>query len=630
MLALVLGFPSVKIRAQTSLPDEAASRAEASEQKERERKALLVLEDVISEGQTLKLPENRIRVEMLVAVLLWTRDEERARTLFKEAQDTLVTFINASADYSNPQAAGNLETFSQLRHELLNLLAKRDPQAALNFLRATRRPTAPAVPARTGRGVDEETALELNLAGQIAAQDPKQALRLAEESLSKGLGSALVNVLLQLRTKDAEAARKLTSSIVQKLRGMDFSNDYEAMNLLTSLVNLTRPASASVSGGNSSSPTNAATAATTTTTMSSGQRPNEAAPVVGTDEQTRRELLDTAVSAIINTQTNRLHPLQGLAKALQDQMPEVEKSVPTRIAPLRRKLAEFEKIVDPRVRAWRDQQAVIESGSIDSLLEAAAKSPPDMREQLYSQAAWKAMGQGDTERARLLAEKITHPQQRAQLLREIERQTGWRALEQRNLEEAQRALVRASTPEERVPLLIGLAGIAATKEETKKQARAFLDEAISLIGVRAENQVLFSLKLQVAETYAQLDAARSFELVEEGVEHLNELVAAAAVLNGFGFDAFKDGEMTPRNGYPWSALAEQSVNVLATLARTDFDRAAAIAQRFARPDVRVMIRLGFAQRLLDENSEERSTLPLRNAGMLPPPPPMMRAIVIDR
>src|SRR5947209_15943963 len=47
-----------------------------------EQKALKLLDQIISQGQGLKLPENRIRVQFSSADMLWSHDEARARNLF--------------------------------------------------------------------------------------------------------------------------------------------------------------------------------------------------------------------------------------------------------------------------------------------------------------------------------------------------------------------------------------------------------------------------------------------------------------------------------------------------------------------------------------------------------------------
>ncbi len=44
--------------------------------------ALKLLGQIMAEVQTLKLPENRIRLQLAAGDLLWEHDEERARSLF--------------------------------------------------------------------------------------------------------------------------------------------------------------------------------------------------------------------------------------------------------------------------------------------------------------------------------------------------------------------------------------------------------------------------------------------------------------------------------------------------------------------------------------------------------------------
>src|SRR6266436_2057805 len=50
-----------------------------------ERKANALLEQVIAEAQSLKLPENRIRVQIAAGDMLWDKNPVRARGLFVEA-----------------------------------------------------------------------------------------------------------------------------------------------------------------------------------------------------------------------------------------------------------------------------------------------------------------------------------------------------------------------------------------------------------------------------------------------------------------------------------------------------------------------------------------------------------------
>src|SRR6202035_3252464 len=54
-----------------------------------ERKATALLDQVVTEAQGLKLPENRVRVQITAADMLWDRSQARARGLFSDAAAVL-------------------------------------------------------------------------------------------------------------------------------------------------------------------------------------------------------------------------------------------------------------------------------------------------------------------------------------------------------------------------------------------------------------------------------------------------------------------------------------------------------------------------------------------------------------
>ena len=91
---LLLVLPIV--RAQ-SAPPEASPAQQKKTRAERDKKTLVLVDEIIKETQGLKLPENRIRIGMRLAGSLWPRDEKRARSLF---QDTVASLgeITAAVD----------------------------------------------------------------------------------------------------------------------------------------------------------------------------------------------------------------------------------------------------------------------------------------------------------------------------------------------------------------------------------------------------------------------------------------------------------------------------------------------------------------------------------------------------
>ncbi len=86
ILGLALGVATINAAQE----DSNVSRTEEQQKKEKSEKkkrAFALLEQVADEVHMLKLPENRIRVQIGVADLLWQRDEGRARSLFALAAE---------------------------------------------------------------------------------------------------------------------------------------------------------------------------------------------------------------------------------------------------------------------------------------------------------------------------------------------------------------------------------------------------------------------------------------------------------------------------------------------------------------------------------------------------------------
>jgi len=174
----------------------------------------------------------------------------------------------------------------------------------------------------------------------------------------------------------------------------------------------------------------------------------------------------------------------------------------------------------------------------------------------------------------------------------------WRAAQQGNYDESLQLVSRLPTAEEKVQALVQIAGTASSRGD-KQAALQVLAQARGLLDGQARGYGQFSAGLQLANAYAPLDAEASFTMVESAVAQLNDLLEAAAVVNGFGQDSFKDGELRlQQGGYPWVELVNQCAGTLAALAPSDFERASADAKSFRRLDARAMAELVVAQSLL--------------------------------
>ena len=218
----ILFAPAPAVVAQdTPAPAQPTEEEKAKEKAATEKKAFTLLDQVVSEASSLKLPENRIRIQISAADLLWDRQEARARTLYSQAADGVAELIRTAdtRDQNQRLRPDQTRNPSQLRQELVLSVARHDAPLAYQVLAATRSMAPPPTDTGMGPQMNPEENLEQLLLARIAAIDPKLALQNAEQFLEKGqYPRTLANVLSQLQRKDKEAAAKLESKLVQRLQ----------------------------------------------------------------------------------------------------------------------------------------------------------------------------------------------------------------------------------------------------------------------------------------------------------------------------------------------------------------------------------------------------------------------------
>jgi hypothetical protein len=87
-------------------------------------------------------------------------------------------------------------------------------------------------------------------------------------------------------------------------------------------------------------------------------------------------------------------------------------------------------------------------------------------------------------------------------------------------------------------------------------------------------------------------------VVDQGIAQLNELLNAAALLNGFEVDIFKEGELPLAGGSRLSDMVARYGQELATLAKLDFVRAQTSAGKFQLPEPRLFSQLAMVRNVL--------------------------------
>src|SRR5689334_21306542 len=242
LLFVVLGVTFVPVLAQDQPAQQQPTAEDQEKEKaEREKNAYRLLDQVIDEAQSLRLTENRVRVQIMAADLLWDSNQGRARSLFTTAGEGVAELNRTQQNTNSRRGGGGAPNRSfQLRQELVLTAARHDAQLAYQLLAATKAP-APAVDtnqnARNRIQITADDNLEQTLLGRIASLDPKLAATNAEQMMDKGtFPRTLPDVLTQLRKQDADAATKLADRTVKKLEAANLLDDNDAANLAQMLI----------------------------------------------------------------------------------------------------------------------------------------------------------------------------------------------------------------------------------------------------------------------------------------------------------------------------------------------------------------------------------------------------------
>jgi ribosomal protein L12E/L44/L45/RPP1/RPP2 len=621
ILGLTLGTASLAV-AQEDPTAKATEEQQQKETAEKEKKAYALLEQVVDEAQLLRLTENRVRVQIGAADLLWEHNEGRARTLFGLAAEGLAEMTrNANANPAQEERRGSNRSRAsgQLRQELILAVARHDATLAYQLL-ATTRP--PAAPAGTGNlRFDSEDNLEERLLAQVALLDPKLALQNAEQLLDKGQYSrSLAQVLAQLQVKDKDAAAKLEDKLVKRLQSATIVSTPDAGNLALSLLQSgPRPA-------DSGTPP-------TPVSLSNNQQilaPSSYTSLLG-------NVIDAALKAVPppagsqrggsnNFRGRRGGPIGGgngtsnapaepsaaeleqgnarrLLGGLQVMLPQIDQYLPGRSQAVRQKITELGMTDGSRAPMIQVTRAM-QQGTSDSLMAAAPSAPEMMQSRIYQQAALRALDEGNVDRARQIANDHLESGARESVLQAVDFRQTSEKVDSTKMAEVRQTLAGLHSDDERIDMLVQLSGNA--KQNNPKLAVVLLNEARQFTNRRATNYRQLEQQLMVADAFRDLDPARSFEILEPGIAQLNELLTAAATLSGFEVNVFQDGELPLEGRNGLSDMVTRYGQSLGMLATSDFDQAQTFANRFQLSESRIVARLSIVRSLLGKESGART------------------------
>lgn len=195
------------------------------------------LRDLDQEISNLRLPENRIAYFAELGAVMWQFDETQARTLYGKAISDLQQLIaehnsvlaaEKAAAAADPDAltvgftsmgglrdaASRGRALNGIRRQILLAIAQNDLDLAMNGLTAT----ANIDFGESDQEPTHDDWLVQQLAEIGADKSPKQALALALESLKKGLESRHFSILYNLAASDPASAKQLAAAIMSKAK----------------------------------------------------------------------------------------------------------------------------------------------------------------------------------------------------------------------------------------------------------------------------------------------------------------------------------------------------------------------------------------------------------------------------
>ena len=636
-LVLLVSVASVVAQDATSQNATAQASPDPQQQEEKaklEKKALALLEQVVTDAQGLKLPENKLRVQIAAADMLWDKNPARARGLLTDGGVILgqmMLDVNRDRD--------DMQTITQLRQELVLTAGRHDAELGYQLLHSTQPPPQQSQngmtfgPGRNNRPqiiFEQQGAnLEQQLLNTVAATDPKYAYQKAIESLDKNeFPTSLSRILNQLQTKEPELFKKLSDKTLNRLASDSLLASSQASSVA---VNLLMPGPV---------PSNTATGSQTTTTnlpsATSAQPPPanpNRSPVLS--ESAYHDLLDSAITAALSvTSTGPINNLRGggpgggggairvqrgpgqqpqqnppddaqirqnnarsLLFSLQGMLPLIDQYLPERASSVRQKLTDLGINSNTNQGPQNALRAMMnQGGSSDSLVTAASQAPQQIQSRLYQSAAQRAIDEGNIDKAVDIANNHLDENGRNVIMQAVDFKKLTTTASPEKLNEIKQKLAALPSDNDRIKYLIDLA--KATQKDNQKLALKFMDDARTLVSKRAMDFDDFGNQIKVADAYATLDPKKSFEILDAGIAHLNELLQAATILNGFEVDIFKDGEMSMRTNDDLVGMVNRFGGELAALAKIDFEGARGTADKFLMAEPRMNARLMIVQGVL--------------------------------
>src|SRR5215471_8335520 len=240
---------------------------------QRNTRIVSILEQLADQALTSENLKFAVRAQSQAAKLLWSQDPARARVIYRRAFQSLLPGASsksrdgADSDTLKSSTIRSTSTVEnqQIRSELLNQIAARDPELAEELARSLADSsdasksgcvdglsidcspngsglTRPSNVTQEGRIHDDPDRCELLMSAalQVVDRDPQQAMAFAQMSVALGVSSNLSRLLTIMRGIDSERADLLFSNAMSRLERsaqVDLTEVHTLGSYVVSVVN---------------------------------------------------------------------------------------------------------------------------------------------------------------------------------------------------------------------------------------------------------------------------------------------------------------------------------------------------------------------------------------------------------
>ena len=584
------------IYSQTS-PTESVTDKEKI-QKGLEKRVLQMLDQAVGDADSLKLAQNRAIIDAIAGDLYWKFDEKHARELFRNAGNEIIA-ANAETEKDKKNEDNPFYSafdFSDVRREVLPLIAKHDADLALELLVQTRPAKLAEMLAKNSQPnakqssggffdfdpqqyrVQQEIALEQQFAVLAAEQNPDKAIKLIKDSLAKGVSWNVLPLLQKLNQKNEKKATALADDVVKKIADTDLMKKRDDLSVAVRFLQ-------------------------TATDPNKPKNPKEK-QFNFTDAQLK-EIANKLFDTFINSNSIEMTMLAMQAMA------GLEKYIPEKIGLLKQKQAEESKNLPPEFKNLQQRQKLWNPNSTPEEIFAELPKLNEYDKEMAYQSLARKIGQIDDEaRARKLIEQIPDEKARNNAAEQFESAKINRAAKDGKLDEAKKLIGNLNKKKTQIQKLVALATQFYKKggEENINSAVNLMKDAKALANEYPEDEDELNDLMELVKGYAVINPDEAFRLFEPIVDQISDIVQASAILSKYNRrnQSFKKGELLLKTGgYSWDGqLLFRYNEQIQLLGKADLNRMSALSDRFTRTDARTMVKLFIAQGFLKSEKED--------------------------